>query len=84
MSRWKSIGRRPKIASLDARLSNPDRKSITTRKLREPIDARIKSSRTIAAEPIEAAEVAIILQRIVNLPSDGPIGYAISTNGGCL
>lgn len=60
--------RRIKFGNVDASLTKANRKSVTTRKLREPIDSRIKSSKSVAAEPNEAAEVAKIMQSMVNLP----------------
>ncbi|PGH28764.1 hypothetical protein GX50_08492 [[Emmonsia] crescens] len=57
--------RRIKFGNVDASLTKANRKSVTTRKLREPIDSRIKSSKSVAAEPNEAAEVAKIMQSML-------------------
>ncbi|OJD12577.1 hypothetical protein AJ78_06855 [Emergomyces pasteurianus Ep9510] len=57
--------RRVKFGGVDASLTKANRKSVTSRKLREPIDSRIKSSKSVAAEPTEAAEVAKILQSML-------------------
>ncbi|KAK2739209.1 hypothetical protein FQN57_006652 [Myotisia sp. PD_48] len=58
---WMPGRRKVKKSIIDVHLTKPDRKSVTTRKLREPIEYRIKSSKLIAAEPSEAGEVAKIL-----------------------
>ncbi|ODH52599.1 hypothetical protein GX48_01084 [Paracoccidioides brasiliensis] len=62
---WATARRRIKFGSVDASLAKANRKSVTTRKILEPIDSRIKSSKAIAAEPKEAAEVARILQSML-------------------
>ncbi|PGH07565.1 hypothetical protein AJ79_06235 [Helicocarpus griseus UAMH5409] len=62
---WSSARRRMKFGGADASRAKADRKSVTTRKLLEPIDSRIKASKSIAAEPNEAAMVAQIIQSML-------------------
>lgn len=62
---WMTARRHIKFGNMDAGLTRANRKSVTTRKLREPIDSRIKSSKSVAAEPNEAAAVAKIMQSMV-------------------
>lgn len=54
--KWMTAKKVAKKSSIDFH-----RKSVTTRRLREPIEHRIKSSRSVAAEPSEAEKVAEIL-----------------------
>ncbi|OAX78638.1 hypothetical protein ACJ72_07053 [Emergomyces africanus] len=62
---WTTARRRIKFGGVDASLAKANRKAVTTRKLREPIDSRIKASKSVAAEPNEAAEVAKIMQSML-------------------
>ncbi|EGC49753.1 conserved hypothetical protein [Histoplasma capsulatum var. duboisii H88] len=62
---WMTARRHIKFGNMDAGLTRANRKSVTTRKLREPIDSRIKSSKSVAAEPNEAAAVAKIMQSML-------------------
>lgn len=57
--------RHTKWSGLDTRLRDANSKSVLTRNLLESIDSRIKSSKPIAAEPAEAADVAQILRKMV-------------------
>lgn len=66
VSKWAPGRRRTKKNSLDIHFGKPDRKTVTSRRLRESVDSRIKSSRLIAAEPSEAADVAKILMARVS------------------
>ncbi|PGH04697.1 hypothetical protein GX51_03364 [Blastomyces parvus] len=62
---WTTARRHIKFGNVDATLTKANRKSVTTRKLREPVDSRIKSSKSVAAEPNEAAVVARIMQSML-------------------
>jgi hypothetical protein len=68
---WAPKRERSRKNSLVPRPGSVDRKAIASRKLREPIDARIKASRMIAAEPHEAAEIAQLVFKMVGCPSKG-------------
>jgi hypothetical protein len=57
--------RHAKWSGLDTRLREPNSKSVATRNLLESVDSRIKSSKSMAAEPKEAADIARILLRMV-------------------
>ncbi|KAK2761077.1 hypothetical protein FQN53_007763 [Emmonsiellopsis sp. PD_33] len=54
--RWSSGRRRIRFGNMDT-VAKANRKSVMARKFREPIDSRIKSSKSVAAEPGEAAEL---------------------------
>ncbi|OJD20509.1 hypothetical protein ACJ73_08157 [Blastomyces percursus] len=62
---WTTARRHIKFPNMDDSLTKANRKSVTTRKLREPVDSRIKSSKSVAAEPNEAAAVARIMQSML-------------------
>lgn len=63
---WSVKRKRDRANSLESRAESPDRRAMAAKKLREPIEARIRESRSIAAEPTEAAEVAEILEKKVS------------------
>ena len=66
MKGWATKRRSSAVKSPTSRLESPDRKAVISRKVREPVDSRIKTSKSIAAEPAEAAEVAEILFNMVS------------------
>ncbi|PGG97136.1 hypothetical protein AJ80_09730 [Polytolypa hystricis UAMH7299] len=82
-ARWTVSARRSLRGNLDTRFQNADRRSVTSRTVREPIESRIKCSRSVAAEPTEAAEAALILQRKLSTFTayeDYGVKYQLITN----
>lgn len=67
MKGWGTKRRSSAVKSPNPRLEGLDRKAIASRKLREPVDSRIKASKPIAAEPTEAADVAQALFNMVSI-----------------
>ncbi|KAL2381154.1 hypothetical protein RJZ90_004109 [Blastomyces dermatitidis] len=74
---WTTARRHIKFGNGDASLTKASRKSVTTRKLREPVDSRIKSSKSVAAEPNEAAMVARIMQSMFKVYEDYGVKYQL-------